>query len=190
MLCRHEKSQKGLGKLLINQLITKAKNNNINKIFLESTKYASKFYDNLGFKEIEKCEITESEDQIECYGYLLLLDQNGGNIYKTTIKKIGDNFKLILYNNNNESGYLILQKYLHISGKKMLLIKDTKYNNLDELLEMILYLEYICAINNISIIEIDFDKDNQNELLLFLIKNKFKPLFPDSGIFRKFIKST
>jgi ribosomal protein S18 acetylase RimI-like enzyme len=185
LLCRHEKSQKGLGKLLINQLINKAKNNNINKIFLESTKYASKFYDSLGFKNIEKCEITESEEQIECYGYFLSLDQNGGNIKNITVKKIGEYFKL--YNNSNENSFLILQKSLHISGRKMLLIKDIKYNNFDELLEMLYYLENICIINNISIIEIEFDKNT--ELSSFFIQNKFKPLFPDSLIFRKFIKS-
>jgi hypothetical protein len=99
--------------------------------------------------------------------------------------KLGENFKL---NYDNENSFLILQKSLHISGRKMLLIKDIKYNNFDELLEMLYYLENICIINNISIIEIEFDKDT-TELLSFFIQNKFKPLFPDSLIFRKFIKS-
>jgi hypothetical protein len=94
---------------------------------------------------------------------------------------------------------------LHISGRKMLLIKDIKYNNFEELLEMLYYLENSCIINNISIIEIEFDKDttesldsiikskskdfDETELSSFFIQNKFKPLFPDSLIFRKVIKS-
>ena len=188
LLCRHQNTQKGLGTLLINEIIKKARENNIDEIFLESTIYASTFYEKLGFKFCDKKDITESEDDVECVGYLLKLDQKGGYINKITIKKQKKLLKLILDDDN----YLLLDKSLHITNRKMFIIEDYKYTHLSKIKELLDYLEYISIINNISMIEIELIPNPNQDLLTYLIQNKathkFKEVFPNTNIFRKIIK--
>ena len=130
-----------------------------------------------------------------------LNDKNDIYIIKA-LKKINKQkklLKLILDDDN----YLLLDKSLHITNRKMFIIEDYKYTHLSNIKELLNYLEYISIINNISMIEIELIPNNINQdllnqdllnqdLLTYLIQNKatlkFKEVFPNTNIFRKIIK--
>lgn len=201
LLCRHEKAQRGFGTLLIKKIIEKAKNNNIDKIFLESVNNASNFYEKMGFNFDEKSTITDSEKQIDCEGYSIDVKniQIGGNNKKFLISNKKYNY---LKENNNNSYYAYLyendvivsafcfDKDIHISGKKMLLISDFKYDNINQIIELIVYLENVVIINDYSFIqfELSLEKEKNKELLTYLLSHNYKQVFKNSGIIRKYIK--
>ena len=127
LLCKYEGSQKGLGTLLLNKLITKARENNIGYIYVDSTYDAKTFYKEHKFiTESDKEQFTESDEKNDCYGYILdvnkLLqndDQLGGtqnDVHKYNMHTFNYNVKnreLELYQNNLLLGKLKLQINMH-----------------------------------------------------------------------------
>ena len=124
LLCRYEGSTKGLGKILMDNLIKKAKSNNIEYIYVESMYNSKIFYKNNEFdSDSEKEKHTESDKKPECSGYILkmnneTMDQHGGSninniyIYKLLYDISYEN-KLEIYNNNNLIGKLTFNIKIH-----------------------------------------------------------------------------
>lgn len=82
LLCKYENTIKGLGTILLNKLIEKAKINNIKYIYTETTPNAYLFYKKSDFdSDSEKDNYTESDKDESLFGYLYIIDSNinGGN---------------------------------------------------------------------------------------------------------------
>jgi hypothetical protein len=124
LLCKYQLAQKGLGKILLEKLIEKAKLNNIKYIYLESVYDSNFFYKKNNFEsDSDKFLHTESEKDEKLSGYLLDLDkiQIGKNNLELNIKKciykfiLNGNciYNLIIKNNNKEVGKMIFEDKLH-----------------------------------------------------------------------------
>ena len=119
LLCRYEGATKGLGKILMDKLIEKAKSNNIEYIYVESTYDSQIFYKNNEFdSDSEKEKHTESEKKSECNGYILKINnEHHGNIDNIYIFKllynVGCENKLEIYSNNNLIGKLLFYIKMH-----------------------------------------------------------------------------
>lgn len=123
LLCRHQNTEKGFGKLLIDKLIEKARKIGIEYIYLESINNSRLFYKTIGFEsDSEKNIHTDSERNEELTGYLLNVnnkEQNninmiGGNI--NNYQFVYDNRKIIIYdnlNNKNILGKIIYEPIMH-----------------------------------------------------------------------------
>ena len=82
LLCKYESAIKGLGTILLNKLIEKAKLNDVKYIYTESTPNAYSFYKKNDFdSDSEKDNYTESDKDESLFGYLYVIDKNinGGN---------------------------------------------------------------------------------------------------------------
>jgi N-acetylglutamate synthase-like GNAT family acetyltransferase len=208
ILCKHENAQKGLGTLLLKELINKAKKNNISKIFLESTNNASEFYKKLHFVDGNSEDILKYKKHIDCKCYLLNLTQDGGfttelllsnNNYMNKFNIFSDNtgskmnlsndlknsdFYLYLFENQdnklNINAVISINSEIHITGKRIFLITDFRYSDFNKFLELINIIENIALINNFKIIQFEF-KEN-NDLLNYLLKNNYFKYFVGSEI--------
>lgn len=145
-------STKWVCKILINELVKKAKLNNIKQIYLESVLTANIFYKNIGFdSESDKKLFTDSEKKIELKGYVLDVDsynmyQNnntlddtiilGGsnNYYEFNLYHADCGYMIDLFKNNEKIGDLCFNPLIHpillyynleidsVNGDKKLLI--------------------------------------------------------------------
>lgn len=83
LICTHEQTIKGFGKLLMDKLVNKATENDIKSIFVESTSNSELFYKKNEFDtESDKELYTESDKDPELQGYVLEVSkyQTGGTI--------------------------------------------------------------------------------------------------------------
>lgn len=83
LLCKYENAIKGLGTILLNKLIEKAKLNNIKYIYTETTQNAFSFYKKSEFDtDSEKDNYTESDKDETLFGCLYVIDKNinGGSV--------------------------------------------------------------------------------------------------------------
>lgn len=59
--------KRGVGKTIVDELIKKAKENRLDKIVLDSTINAKKFYDSMGFNTIEKLTIKVKNSNLDYF---------------------------------------------------------------------------------------------------------------------------
>jgi hypothetical protein len=184
LLCKYEGTQKGFGSLLLNKLIEKGNQNNIGYIYVESTYNAKTFYKQHDFDtESDKEQFTDSEQQIECYGYLLDITKKNNNIivggtknwffnakdlqHKIYTYKYNDNI-LQLYDNDILLGKIKLVTKMHPQYCYISLIIDD-YSDSDMELNKLLFniLDCLSLEKYIYKTEIFINPNNKELIKLF-----------------------
>lgn len=174
LLCRHQSSERGLGKKLIELLVEKAKKNNIEKIFLESINDALQTYKKLGFTESDKCNITDSEKQEDCIGLVFNINQKGGNYKFVLNNKKTDYFNslnytydyyLYLYSDDKIVAGLCFDVHLLVNMKNKIEVHYFKYDNINYLKELIFGLDSFAYTNNIYSIVVMLNYTSEDKII-------------------------
>lgn len=178
LICKYEGTIKGLGTVLLEKLVDKAKQNNITEIFVESTQNAKKFYKQYNFdSESDKEQFTKSEKQEECFGYLYKINIDK-KIDESTLIGGSDNEYKFNYNidmrelklfdaNMNIMGEMRISKLMDpIYGYMSLDIDD--YNEMNPITNILIrILDCICENNMIFRTRVLINPTNINAIKMF-----------------------